>query len=527
MNIGESLPRNAQHFPDKPAIVDARRMVTYKEFHARTNRLANYFLAQGIGKGDLVGLSCGSCTEHFEALFAMAKIGAIAIPFDFNWSAQESEAMLRFFVPKGFVIEARKETEALLRTACGLVHSSDLLVIDRSGSNPAGFVEATLYERAVGQGDFRDPDVQVQGLDPFLFMITSGTTGFPKACSINHETYSLRCMNYGMTKGMHKDERALMALPVHFNAGRGSVMSMLYLGGTIFIHENFDAERFMQTIERERITYTMLVPTLCARLLRHERLDQYQKSSLRYLGITGGHLSKELAGETRQRLCAGVFEAYASTDCGQITNIGGDDWENHGDTVGKPIWCVLVRIADDSDREMPIGTEGEICVRTPLAIQGYYQNPQATEEFLAGGWCHTGDMGFLDNDGYLHISGRKKNMIKSGGISVFPDEIEDTLRKHPAVADAAVVGFKSQEWGEAVKAFVVPNPGVDCNAETLIQFCKESLAPYKAPKIVELLSSLPRTGLGKLDRGKLAAIGADRRFTDKGNRRIIEPDPEP
>lgn len=132
-------------------------------------------------------------------------------------------------------------------------------------------------------------------------------------------------------------------------------------------------------------------------------------------------------------------------------------------------------------------------------------------------------MGFLDNDGYLHISGRKKNMIKSGGISVFPDEIEDTLRKHPAVADAAVVGFKSQEWGEAVKAFVVPNPGVDCNAEILIQFCKESLAPYKAPKIVELLSSLPRTGLGKLDRGKLAAIAP----TDRGSRRIIVPDPEP
>jgi fatty-acyl-CoA synthase len=245
---------------------------------------------------------------------------------------------------------------------------------------------------------------------------------------------------------------------------------------------------------------------LCERLLRHQRLDDYQKSSLRYLGITGGHLSKELARETRRRLCADLFEAYASTDCGQITTIGQDDWETHGDTVGKPIWCVFVRIADDDGREVPLGTEGEVCVRTPLAIQGYYQNPQATDEFLKGGWCHTGDIGFLDDQGYLHISGRKKNMVKSGGISVFPEEIEDTLRKHPAVADAAVIGFNSKEWGEAVKAFVVLNPGANCDGDTLIQFCKNSLASYKTPKAVEFLSILPHTGLGKIDRGKLEAM---------------------
>ena len=202
----------------------------------------------------------------------------------------------------------------------------------------------------------------------------------------------------------------------------------------------------------------------------------------------------------------GIFEAYASTDCGQITTIDADDWETHGDTVGKPIWCVLVRIADDDGHEMPRGEPGEICVRTPLAIQGYYRNPNATEEFLAGGWCHTGDIGFLDQEGYLHISGRKKNMVKSGGISVFPEEIEETLRKHPDVADAAVVGFKSQEWGEAVKAFVVLSGGTSTSGEALIEYCKNNLAPYKAPKVVEFCTSLPRTGLGKIDRAKLAEL---------------------
>ena len=226
---------------------------------------------------------------------------------------------------------------------------------------------------------------------------------------------------------------------------------------------------------------------MCERLLRSEHLNKYRTSSLRFLGITGGHLPRELAREARQRLSPGIFEAYASTDCGQITTIDADDWETHGDTVGKPIWCVLVRIADDDGREVPRGEPGEICVRTPLAIQGYYRNPNATEEFLAGGWCHTGDIGFLDREGYLHISGRKKNMVKSGGISVFPEEIEDTLRKHPAVADAAVVGFKSHEWGEAVKAFVVLHRGAALQRRSIDSILQRNLAPYKAPKVVEFL----------------------------------------
>jgi len=504
MNIGEALFRNADHSPQQLAIVDRRRSLTFREFHGRVNRLAHYLLQQGVGKGDLVALSCGSRAEHFEVLFAVGKIGAVAVPFDFNWSARECEAMVGFFAPKAFILEGRTETKALAGLARGHVDVKELLVIEDSAT-----VGGVPYEEALHRSHAGDFEVAIEGTDPFLLMITSGTTGFPKACSINHQTYAMRCLNYGMTKGMNKDERALMTLPVHFNAGRGSVMSILYLGGTIFIQEKFDEQTVLETIERERITYTMLVPVLCERLLRHEHLRRFKTSSLRYLGITGGHLSRALAHNIREHICPELYEAYASTDCGQITSIGPGDWATRGDTVGKPIWCVLLRITGDDGRELPRGQEGEICVRTPLAIQGYYQNPAATDEFLSGGWCHTGDIGFVDAEGYLTVSGRKKNMIKSGGISVFPEEIEETLRKHPAVMDVAVIGFKSAEWGEAVKAFVVLKEGASCESESLIKFCKESLASYKAPKVVEFLSTLPRTGLGKIDRGKLEAISED------------------
>ena len=501
MIIGEALPRNAQHFPNKPAIVDQNKSVTHLNLHLRTNRLGNYLLKQGIRRGDRVAVSCGSRAEHFEMLFGLAKIGAIAVPFDYNWSAQECAAMVKFFEPSAFVLEGRKETQGLLALAREHIGANKLLAIE--GPTTDG---NTPYEQALASAPADDPEVAVDGKDLFLVMITSGTTGFPKGCQINHETYALRSINNAITKGLSDDERALITLPLHFNAGRGSMMGMLYLGGTVFIQEKFDEEKFLSAIEEEQITYTILVPTLCHRLLRYPNLDKFTKSTLRYLGITGGHLSREVANNVMERICPHLYEAYASTDCGQITIIGPEDRDAAAESVGKPIWCVLLKIAGDDQRELRRGQEGEICVRTPLAIQGYYNNAQATEEFFSGGWCHTGDIGFFDDEGYLTVSGRKKNMIKSGGISVFPEEIEDVLRKHPEVADVAVIGFKSTEWGEAVKAFVVLNASAGCDADSLIAFCKTSLAPYKAPKIIEFIASLPRTGLGKIDRGKLASV---------------------
>ncbi len=505
MNIGDALPRNAQRFPKKLAIVDSHRSLTFLDFHLRTNRLADYFIKRGIGKGDLVALSCGSRAEHFETIFALAKIGAVTVPFDYHWSAQECEAMVNFFAPAAFVLEGRKETRELANLLRDRVAPEKLLEIE--GPETIG---GTSFEEAVALGSPGDPDIEVDSKDTFIVMITSGTTGFPKACTVNHETYTLRSLNFAVTRGTGSNERALMVLPVHFNAGRNSVIGLLYMGATVFIQERFDELTFLQTVHREKITYTILVPTLCERLLRYEKLDQFDKRSLNYLSITGGHLSAASARSFGESVCPRFYEAYASTDCGQVTVLSPEDRVAHGESVGKPIWCVRVKIADDNGRELPLGEPGEICLRTPTAIQGYYHNPQATHEFLRNGWCHTGDIGFLDEQGYLTISGRKKNMVKSGGISVFPEEIEDALRRHPDVLDVAVTGFRSAEWGEAVKAFVVLKDGSSCEAESLIKFCKESLAPYKAPKVVEFLSSLPRTGLGKIDRGKLETMSQAR-----------------
>ena len=214
---------------------------------------------------------------------------------------------------------------------------------------------------------------------------------------------------------------------------------MLYLGGTLFLLDKFADDTFLDILEQEQITYTILVPALCQRLLRHPKLGTSNKSSLNYVGITGGHLTLTFAQAITEKLSPQVYEAYASTDCGQIAMLKPADRAAHSDTVGQPIWAVLIKILDDDCQEVPTGELGEICLRSPMAIQGYYRNPEATEEFFRGGWCHTGDIGFLDSEGYMHVTGRKKNMIKSGGISIYPEEIEEVLSVYPGLAEVAVI----------------------------------------------------------------------------------------
>jgi acyl-CoA synthetase (AMP-forming)/AMP-acid ligase II len=501
MNIGEGLPRNAQHFPNKLALRDHAKSLSYLDLHLRTNRLGNYLLAHGVRPGNLVAFSCGSRNENFELLFALGKIGAVAVPFDYHWSSQECRAMIDFLEPKAFVVEGRQETRHLSSLLAARFAPSRALAIDwpeAEWSYP--------YEEAIRSAAISDPPVDVKGQDPFLIMITSGTTGFPKACLVNHETYVIRSLNNTIVKAMNRDTRALLTLPLHFNAGRGAMVNALYLGATVFIQEKFNEAQFLATIAAEKISYTMLVPTLCDRLLRQRGLDRGDTSSLEFVGITGGHLTAENAELMMSRVCPEIHETYASTDCGQVTTLTPRDRATHGDTVGRPIWCVLLGILDDEGKQLPPGQTGEIGVRSPLCVQGYYRNEEATREFFAGGWCHSGDIGFVDVEGYLHVTGRKKNMIKSGGISIFPEEIEEVLSRHPKVLEAAVVSIKSATWGEAAKALIVRKPGESLRDEELIRYCKESLAPYKAPRVFTFVSALPRTGLGKIDRGKLHAL---------------------
>jgi acyl-CoA synthetase (AMP-forming)/AMP-acid ligase II len=274
----------------------------------------------------------------------------------------------------------------------------------------------------------------------------------------------------------------------------------------MILHERFDAEEVLKTIERERVTYVGAVPTMCERMLHVLESTKYDTSTLRCLAITGGKVHPAVLEGLERNVTPNIYRTYASTDSGQMAISKPADMAAKPNAAGRPVWCVDLRIVDDHNNPVKVGDVGEIICQSPLASHGYYKNPEATNASFRDGWFYTGDLGYFDEEGFLFVVGRKKDMVKSGGISIYPLEIESVIYSHPAILEAAVIGVPDAQWGEAVKAVVVIKAGTNLRAEDLLGFCKERLSAYKVPKSVEFRSSLPHTDVGKVNKVKLKEI---------------------
>ncbi len=487
MLIGDALRRNAYKYSAKVAIKDPRRRVTYRELNGRVNRLARSLLDMGVGKADAVALLVGNRIEHLEIVFALAKIGALAIPLDVKWRALEMGAVLSSLGPVALFLEPGSAGEfAKARDEKDLRSLKTISV-----SEPT-------YGGLVDRLDEREPEVEVAEDDPFAVLITSGTTGLPKGCVASHRTFVFHCINNAIEKGLGVHDTGLLASPIYFNAGRSFTLGILYFGGTMILHDHFDPLEVLRTIEREKVTYLGAVPTMCERLLQVPNVERYDTSSLRCLAITGGKVHGPVLEELKKYITPNIYRTYASTDSGQMAISKPRDMDTKPLSAGRPVWCVELRILDDAGSPAAVNQPGEIVCRSPLATEGYYKNPEATLASFRDGWFYTGDLGYFDEDGYLYVAGRKKDMVKSGGISIYPLEIESVLYHHPDVLEAAVIGVPDAQWGEAIKAVLVMKEGAAVPGEDLIRFCKERLASYKVPKSVEIVDSLPHTELGKV-----------------------------
>ena len=492
MLMSDGLRRNAANFPQKAAARDRFREITYGELNDRVNRLANGLLSLGIRKGDDVAILVGNRIEHLEILFATAKIGALAIPLDIKWKALELGSVLDFFKPRALI----------LQLDCLGAFEAARAAHDLSWIKP--IVAAGLsYGRLLDGQSAAEPPVEVHEDDPFAVLLTSGTTGFPKGCLATHRTFALHCINNAIEKGLGGHDKALLSSPIYFNAGRSFTLGIIYFGGTMVLHERFDAEAVVTAIEREKITYLGAVPTMCERILHVLETKTFDTSSLRCLAITGGKVHPSVLEDLRQRVTPNIYRTYASTDSGQMAISKPADLAARPNAAGRPVWCVELRILDDAGNPVKVGEAGEIVCRSPLATHGYYKNPDATGASFRDGWFYTGDLGYFDEEGYLFVAGRKKDMVKSGGISIYPLEIESVLYGHADVLEAAVIGVPDPQWGEAVKAVIVLKRGAAARGEELIRFCKERLSSYKVPKSVEIRSSLPHTEVGKVNKVRL------------------------
>lgn len=496
------IPRNgARNFPDRTAVVFEGARTTYRQLDGRINRCANALLKLGCSKGDRVAILADNCAKYLEAYFAAAKIGVSVTPINIRLGDDEivfivndSEAGV-LIVGDGY--EQRAES---MRSKIPGVDA--WIAFDASCD---GFY---AYEELLAQAPGEEPDRDVYDVcenDLAILMYTGGTTGMPKGVMLSHRSVLLSGIAPALQTGMTKHDATCFVLPI-FHVSWWPILMMLLVGGKVCINRKPDLGAILKLIEDERCTHINMVPTIYGWLVNYPEIDRYDLSSLRLLTYAGSPCPLPVLKACIERFGKRLAQGYGATEtAGAPISVFAEedhdlDGENAGrlSSAGKPAINARVKIVNERGETVGPGEMGEICVSGEHIMKGYWKNPKLTAEALRGGWYHTGDVGYLDADGYLYITDRKADMIISGGENVYPKEVEDVIYTHPAVRECAVVSSPSEAWGEIVHAVVVLHDGRSATEQEVIAHCKKTLAGYKCPKAVSFRSELPKTAIGKI-----------------------------
>lgn len=500
--LGDLIRRNARLYPDKPAFIMDRTSVTFAEYNGRVNRLISALSARSIRPGDRLAILSRNSLAYFDVYGAAEKGGFIIAPLNFRLTAGELVKVLEEVQPRVLFVQApfRHAVEAI-RESLTFV---DLYVATDSveASAEQGWVP---LEKLLAEGTDSEPEVTIAPDDVSYLIFTSGTTGLPRAVMLTHEGQWLNAMTIALEMALTPRDRHLATMPLYHVGGRALVLAHTLRGCTVVLHDGFDTARVLEDIEKHRITTTQVVPTMVAWMLDHPDLHRRDLSSLRLVWYASAPMPVELLRRALAAFGPIFIQGYGQTESGPlVTTLHPDEHETEGPgaarlaSCGRPVPGAEVRIVGADGADLPPGEVGEIAVRSPFLMAGYWGKPEVSAQVLRDGWLYTGDMGKTDRDGYLYIVDRKKDMIISGGENIYPREIEEVLYQHPAVLEAAVIGVPDPVWGESVKALVVLRPGRRASAEELTAFCRERLAGYKVPKSVEFLESLPKSPSGKI-----------------------------
>ncbi len=494
--IGDICRRSARLWPDKMAVVYEQTRLTYQQLDERVNRLANALRSNGVVKTDRLAVLSENTHKYLEIYFAASKLGISVTPLNFRLADDEvrhivddSESTV-FFVGDGY--EDRVVTLKPSLTDIKLWISMD--------KQTDGFL---FYEDMISENTAEEP-----GLDPAedemaILMYTGGTTGLPKGVMMSHRGLMTAVAGSAIMCGFRRDDITCFVLPL-FHVSFWPAFSVLFVQGTVVINRKPDINSMLKLIQDEKCTHINAVPTLYGWMLQGADVDAYDLSSLRLITYAGSPFPQELLKQCISKFGPIFEQAYAMTECIGGTFLLKEDHVLEGDrskllaSAGKPCVIVDVSVKDEDDNDLPSGEIGEIVIRGKSMMMGYWKNPELTAQAIRNGWYHTGDLGYLDEDGYLFLVDRKADMIVTGGENVYPKEVEDVLYQHPAVAMAAVVSAPDAKWGERVQAAVVLKPDQDASQEDLIAHCKEHLAGYKCPKAVEFWDQLPTTPVGKI-----------------------------
>ncbi len=493
---------------DKTAIVFEDRRRTYGELRDRSRRVANGLQGLGIEPMERVALLSSNRLEYLEIEVGIAAARAIMVPL--NWRLRQGELanLLRRSEARAMFVEDRFfSTVAELRRSGETPDLRTIVTIDGGGGD-------LDYEELCRSSPATVPEQQGALDEPHEIIFTSGTTGQPKGVVWSNGSVIWNSIQQVIDYRLGPDCSNYVVIDLYYIGGRHDfTWAMLHAGGTVHVKRSsgFEAEEIVKYVVEHEITHILWVPTMLYDILELPGIENYDTSKLRMI-MCGGQAVTASTTERAQKAFphTDFIQVYGLTEGGgTVTFIPPQYAQTKPGSAGKPSVHVEIKLADSEGSEVPLGTDGEILVKAPSMTAGYWDAPELTAELLEDGWLHTGDMGRFDEDGFLYISGRKRDMIISGGMNIFPSEIEDVLLDHPAVAGVAVIGIPHERWGETVCAVLELRPGMTVEEGEIIGYCSERLASFKKPTSVQVVEEIPRTMSGKAQKFKLVGRFGD------------------
>ncbi len=482
MNTIDLITRHAANRPHHPAIIAGDRTLNYGELIALVRKTAFHLQSLGIKPGDRIGICLKDDADHVIAILAAANIAAAIVPIDWRARPAEKQRLARAFKVTAVLTEAG--TPAPDGIPC--IPLDETWHISVSRASPA-------------------PAFRTDGSHTFILNLSSGTSGQPKGAVVTHDDYRYRAARYPAIYGPQGGDRYLSVLPLCFSAGRNLLLSQLMQGCTIILYPPlFGPQEYVEAATRYEATFAYLVPTALRWLLSLPEQSGPLLPRLRVWGTGTAFMSADEKREAARRIAPNMVAGYSTSGTGYISTLQPEDLAQHANSVGRPIWMVNLEIVDHQDRPVGVGESGRVRCQGPGISRRYFgQHDGDTNEGILGEWFYTGEIGALDEAGYLHLQGRSSSLIIRGGANVYPEEVEQIMLSHDAVAEAAVIGRPSADLGEEVVAAIVAKRQIE--PDDLMRFCRMELSSYKVPTEIRIVQALPKTTSGKVKRAEILA----------------------
>ena len=506
MNIGNFLERSVRKNSKKIYLYYGEDQISYEKFNENVNRVANGFLSLGICKGDHVCIMLNNCPEFLYTWLGLSKIGGILVPINVAYKEQEVEYIISH--SDAVAIVADRSYVSIVEAVRPRTPRLKQMIFLGEGEAPGW----TPFQKMLKYPDKLEKRVKVTGDDLSTIMYTSGTTGFPKGVMVPHKAYIYSGEGYKLWADIKENDRLFTCLPLyHANAQYYSTMGSLAADASLILVERFSASKFWEQIRKYEATIFNFIGAVLLILIKQPEHENDEDNSVR-LAYGAPAFEKSLQDRIEKRYGLKILSGYALTECifGTMQPLYG---VRKDQSIGLPRWHPRfknqIKIFDDNDNEVPIGTVGELVIRNPTVMKGYYKEPELTKKILKGGWLHTGDNAYKDEDGYFYFADRKKDVIRRRGENLSSIDVESVLNAHPKVLESAVIGVPSEFSDEEVKAYIVPKPDETIDPVDLIYWCKERLAYYKIPRYIEFRTSLPKTATLRVEKYKLRSEKKD------------------